>query len=88
MRQPARQRGAALILVLWMVVGLSLVVLAGAQSARMYTQRVGLELEQIRSDAALEAATELVLSVGAAGAQPADDDVVDADYEVVDDEDK
>ena len=25
---------------------------------------------------------------GAAGAQPADDDVVDADYEVVDDEDK
>lgn len=56
------QRGAALILVLWMTVGLSLVVLAGAQSARLYTQRVGLELERIRVDAALEAATELVLS--------------------------
>ena len=54
------QRGAALILVLWMTVGLSLVVLAGAQSARLYTQRVGLELERIRVDAALEAATELV----------------------------
>lgn len=56
------QRGAALILVLWMVVGLSLVVLAGAQSARLYTQRVGLEMERIRLDAALDAATELVLS--------------------------
>lgn len=57
-----RQRGAALILVLWMVVGLSLVVLAGAQSARLYTQRVGLDLEQMRVDATLAAATELVLS--------------------------
>jgi len=56
------QRGAALILVLWMVVALSLVVLACAQSARLYTQRVGIELERIRVDAALEAATELVLS--------------------------
>ncbi len=57
-----REGGAALILVLWMVVGLSLVVLAGAQSARLYTQRVGLEMEQIRVDAVLEAASELTLS--------------------------
>ena len=57
-----RQQGAALILVLWMVVGLSLVVLAGAQSARFYTQRVGLELERTRVDTALESATGLVLS--------------------------
>ena len=62
MSMRADQRGAALILVLWMVVGLSLVVLAGAQSARLYTQRVGLEFERIRVDAALEGATELVLS--------------------------
>ena len=62
MRRRSGQRGAALILVLWMVVGLSLVVLAGAQSARLYTQRVGLELERIRLDAMLDAATELVLS--------------------------
>ena len=55
------QRGAALILVLWMVVGLSLVVLAGAQSARLYTQRAALDLERIRVDALLEAATGLVL---------------------------
>ena len=45
-----------------MVVGLSLVVLAGAQSARFYTQRVGLELERTRVDTALESATGLVLS--------------------------
>lgn len=57
-----KQQGAALILVLWMVVGLSLVVLAGAQSARFYTQRVGLELERVRVSGALESATELVLS--------------------------
>ena len=57
-----RQQGAALILVLWMVVGLSLVVLAGAQSARFYTQRVGLELERTRVDTVLESATGLVLS--------------------------
>ena len=62
MSMRADQRGAALILVLWMVVGLSLVVLAGAQSARLYTQRVGLEFERIRVDAAMEGATELVLS--------------------------
>ena len=62
MKVAIKRRGAALILVLWMVVGLALVVLAGAQSARFYTQRVGLEFERVRTDASLDAAVELVLS--------------------------
>lgn len=62
MRTHRGHQGAALVLVLWMVVGLSLVVLAGAQSARLYTQRASLDIERFRIDAALDAATELVLS--------------------------
>lgn len=64
---PPAERGVALVMVLWLVVGLALVVLAGAHSARLYTQRVGLELNRLRVEAVLDAAVQR-----AAGAMLAD----------------
>jgi len=52
-------RGAALILVLWLVAALSLVVMASARSVRQQTQRVGLDLERMRVESVLDSAIEL-----------------------------
>ena len=54
-----RSRGAALVLVLWLVAALSLVVLASAQGMRMQTRRVGVELDRMRSEQLLDAALQL-----------------------------
>ncbi len=53
-------RGAALILVLWLVAALSLVVLAGARGARLHTQRVAVDVEQLRAQSDLDAAVQMV----------------------------
>lgn len=53
-------RGAALIVVLWLVAALSLVVLAGAQGVRQQTQRTALDLERLRAESVLDAALQLV----------------------------
>lgn len=60
MRPSPAQRGAALILVLWMVVGLSLVVLAGARGVRLHTQQVALALDRQRAESLLDAAATLM----------------------------
>ncbi len=52
-------RGAALIMVLWLVAALSLVVLAGAQGVRQQTQRTTLDLERLRAESVLDAAIQL-----------------------------
>lgn len=52
-------RGAALVLVLWLMTALSLVVLASARGIRMQTQRVAVELERMRSQQLLDAALQL-----------------------------
>jgi len=52
-------RGAALILVLWLVASLSLVVMASARGIRQQTQRTGLDLERLRAESLLDAALEL-----------------------------
>ena len=52
-------RGAALILVLWLVASLSLVVLAGAQGLRQQTQRTALDLERLRAESVLDAGVQL-----------------------------
>ena len=52
-------RGAALILVLWLVASLSLVVLAGAQGLRQQTQRMALDLERLRAESVLDAGVQL-----------------------------
>jgi len=53
-------RGAALIIVLWLVASLSLVVLAGAQSIRLQARRTALDLERLRAESVLDPAIELV----------------------------
>ena len=61
MTQPARrQQGAILVLVLWFVVALSLLVLAGTRSTRQVAQDASLEFERMRSEALLDAALQLV----------------------------
>ena len=52
-------RGAALIMVLWLVAALSLVVLAGAQGVRQQTQRTALDIERLRVESVLDAAIQL-----------------------------
>lgn len=52
-------RGAALILVLWLVAALSLVVLASAQGIRQQTRNTAASLERLRSEAILDAAMQL-----------------------------
>lgn len=52
-------RGAALVLVLWLVVGMSLLVLAGAQSARQHTQTAALQSDRQRLQPLLDAAIAL-----------------------------
>lgn len=54
-------RGAALILVLWLVASLSLVVMASARGVRLQTQRTALDLERMRSELVLDAAIELAV---------------------------
>ncbi|MBS0507002.1 MAG: general secretion pathway protein GspK [Proteobacteria bacterium] len=58
-RSQQHNRGAALVLVLWLVAALSLVVLASAQGMRLQTRRVGVELERMRAEQMLDAALEL-----------------------------
>lgn len=52
-------RGVALILVLWLVAGLSLVVVAGSRLTSSYTKTAGLELERQRVEALLDGAISL-----------------------------
>ncbi|MGP1693607.1 MAG: general secretion pathway protein GspK, partial [Giesbergeria sp.] len=52
-------RGAALVLVLWVVAALSLIVLASARGIRQQTQNVGFGLERIRAESVLDAALQL-----------------------------
>jgi general secretion pathway protein K len=52
-------RGAALILVLWLVASLSLVVMASARGIRQQTQRAALDLERLRAESVLDAALQL-----------------------------
>lgn len=59
-RPPLRAKGAALILVLWLVASLSLVVLAGAQGVRQQTQRTTMDLERLRAESVLDASVQLV----------------------------
>ena len=52
-------RGAALILVLWLVASLSLVVMASARGIRLQTQRTALDLERLRAELVLDGAMQL-----------------------------
>ena len=58
-RSMRRGRGAALILVLWLVASLSLVVMASARSVRQQSQRAATDLERMRVENMLDAAIEL-----------------------------
>lgn len=58
-RASQRSRGAALVLVLWLVAALSLVVLTSAQGMRLQTRRVGVELDRMRSEQLLDAVVQL-----------------------------
>lgn len=61
-RQPrVRGRGAALILVLWLVAALSLTVLAGVRSVRQHTQGSAIALERLRVEPVLDAARQLTV---------------------------
>lgn len=55
-----RQRGAALVLVLWLVAGLALVVGASARAVRGHVQLASVELERLRAEAVLDGALALV----------------------------
>lgn len=59
--QAKRRRGAALILVLWLVAALSLTVLAGVRSVRQQTQGAGIDLERSQVEAVLDAARQLAV---------------------------
>lgn len=59
-RHAFRAKGAALILVLWLVASLSLVVLAGAQGVRQQTQRTTIDLERLRAESVLDASVQLI----------------------------
>lgn len=52
-------RGAALILVLWLVASLSLVVMASTRGIRVQTQRAALDLERLRAESVLDGALQL-----------------------------
>ncbi len=52
-------KGAALILVLWLVASLSLVVMASSRGIRQQTQRAALDLERLRAESVLDAAIQL-----------------------------
>lgn len=54
-----KAKGAALILVLWLVASLSLVVAAGVQGVRQQTQRTAIDLERLRAESILDAAVQL-----------------------------
>jgi general secretion pathway protein K len=56
-----RSRGAALILVLWLVASLSLVVMASARGVRQQTQLAALDLERMRSETVLDAGIQLAV---------------------------
>jgi len=60
-RYPGAQRGAALILVLWLVAALSLTVLAGARGIRQQTQRAAIDLERMRMEPVLDVARQLAV---------------------------
>lgn len=55
-----RQRGAALILVLWLVAGLALVVAASARSVSGHVRLAAVELERLRAEAVLDGAIALM----------------------------
>jgi len=57
---PRHRRGAALIVVLWLVAGLSLLVLAGARSTREHTRLAALHIERLRAQAILDGAIGLL----------------------------
>lgn len=61
MKRICRQDGAALILVLWLIVALSLVVLAGVRGVRVHTQRSAFELDRMRAQAVLDAAIQVTV---------------------------
>jgi len=54
-----QNKGAALVLVLWLVAALSLVVLASAQGVRQQTRNTGTSLERLRSESVLDAVLQL-----------------------------
>jgi len=54
-----RARGAALILVLWLVAALALVVTAGARAVGGHTRLTAIDLERLRAEAALDGAIAL-----------------------------
>lgn len=56
----AQRRGAALILVLWLVAGLALVVAASARSVGGHVRLATVELERLRAEALLDGAIALV----------------------------
>lgn len=58
---PLRMRGAALILVLWLVAALSLTVLAGVRSVRQHNQHGSVDLERLRVEPVLDAARQLAV---------------------------
>lgn len=58
-RSKRGSRGAALILVLWLVASLSLVVMASSRGIRLQTQRAALDLERLRAESVLDAAIQL-----------------------------
>lgn len=60
-RGTRRRRGAALILVLWLVAALSLTVLAGMRSVRQQTQRAGIDLQRLRVEPVLDAARQIAM---------------------------
>ncbi|MBV7428775.1 general secretion pathway protein GspK [Acidovorax sp. sif0715] len=60
-RSKRRSKGAALILVLWLVASLSLVVMASARGVRQQTQRAALDLERMRSETVLDAVIQLAV---------------------------
>ncbi|ADU98422.1 general secretion pathway protein GspK [Alicycliphilus denitrificans] len=60
-RCASAQRGAALVLVLWLVAALSLTVLAGARGIRQQTQRAAFDLERLRIEPVLDAARQLAV---------------------------
>ncbi|MEW6694981.1 MAG: hypothetical protein AB1371_08555 [Pseudomonadota bacterium] len=55
-----RQRGAALILVLWLVAGLALVVAASARSVSGHVRLAAVELERLQAEAVLDGAIALM----------------------------
>ena len=61
MLRRSSRRGAALILVLWLVAALSLSVLAGSRSVRQYTRATDIDLERIQAGLVLDAARSIAM---------------------------